>query len=149
MLSKGFMIPLSFASLPVISITFFDKKKRSRKRKEEDEIDVPPDGLSIEDLESLDLDQLQSHSEKMSERGMSPGDPGVITILPGWSFIPCITIALPRKGRFGDSLFDTAEDPGQERNLAGSALEKEMAEKLKNALRACHAPQEQFVRLGL
>jgi archaeal flagellar protein FlaH len=110
MLSKGFMIPLSFASLPVISITFFDKKKRSRKRQEEEEIDVPPDGLSIEDLESLDLDQLQSHSEKMSERGMSPGDPGVITILPGWSFIPCITIALPRKGKFGDSLFDTAED---------------------------------------
>ena len=110
MLSKGLMIPLSFASLPVISITFFDKKKRSRKRQEEEEIDVPPDGLSIEELERLDLDQLQSHSEKLSERGMSPGDPGVITILPGWSFIPCITVSLPRKGKFADPLFDKAED---------------------------------------
>jgi flagellar protein FlaH len=104
------MIPLSFASLPVISITFFDKKNRSRKRKEEDEVDVPPDGLSLEDLESLDLDQLESHSSKTNGHG-SPSDTGmkVITILPGWSFIPSISLSFPAKNRSEPS-FDTAED---------------------------------------
>ena len=108
MLSKGIVIPLSFASLPVISITFFDKKKRSRRHVEEEEVDVPPDGLSIEDLESLDLDELESRSSHLSDEG-SHHDPGVITILPGWSFIPSITIALPPKGVHEPS-FEGAED---------------------------------------
>jgi hypothetical protein len=46
-------------------------------------------------------------------------------------------------------LFDVEDDPGQERNLAGSSLERECAGKLTEAMRACHAPPEQFVRLGL
>ncbi len=109
MLSKGIVIPLSFASLPVISITFFDKKKRSRRREEEDEVDVPPDGLSLEDLENMDLDELESRSSKLSEQS-ERDDPGVITILPGWSFIPSITIALPRKKKDTGPRFAQAED---------------------------------------
>jgi flagellar protein FlaH len=110
MLSKGIMIPLSFASLPVISITFFDKKNKPRKRKEEDDVDVPPDGLSVEDLESLDLDQLESHSSQLSgQESSSDKDPNVITILPGWSFIPSITVSF-RKGKHAEPSFDTAED---------------------------------------
>jgi flagellar protein FlaH len=34
----------------------------------------------------------------------------VITVLPGWSFIPSITIALPRKGKHAEPSFDSAED---------------------------------------
>jgi len=108
MLSKGIVIPLSFANLPVISITFFDKKKRSRRSEREDEVDVPPDGLSIEDLEDLDLDQLESRSSHFSDEG-SHHDPCVITLLPGWSFIPSITIALPHKG-VREPSFEEAED---------------------------------------
>ncbi len=108
MLSKGIVIPLSFANLPVISITFFDKKKRPRRREEEDEIDVPPDGLSLEDLENMDLDELESRSSKLSEES-ERDDPGVITILPGWSFIPSITIALPRKKKDTGPHFAQAE----------------------------------------
>ncbi len=46
-------------------------------------------------------------------------------------------------------LFDVETDPGQTRNLAGSPLERECVRGLTEALRACHAPPEQFVRLGL
>lgn len=46
-------------------------------------------------------------------------------------------------------LFDLQEDPGQERNLAGTPLERDMAARLADAMRGCHAPPEQFVRLGL
>jgi flagellar protein FlaH len=110
MLSKGIVIPLSFASLPVISITFFDKKKRSRRHEEEDEIDVPPDGLSLEDIDKLDLDELESQSSKLSGREPSGDNPGVVTIFPGWSFIPSITIALPQKGNHSEPTFEEAED---------------------------------------
>ncbi len=109
MLSKGFVIPLSFASLPVISITFFDKKKRSRKRVEEDEIDVPPDGLSIEYLENLDLEQLESQSSRMREDCSGNGSDAVI-LIPGWAFFPSISISIPRKGHHAEPSFDTAED---------------------------------------
>jgi archaeal flagellar protein FlaH len=109
MLSKGFVIPLSFASLPVISITFFDKKKRSRRRAEEDEVDVPPDGLSMEYLENLDLEQLESHSSRICDSG-SDNDTNVIIVIPGWAFIPSITVSMPRKGRHAEPSFDTAED---------------------------------------
>ena len=109
MLSKGIVIPLSFASLPVISITFFDKKRMPRRREKEDEVDVPPDGLTLEDLEDLDLDQLESHGTKMSEHDSDQG-PEVITVLPGWSFIPSITIAFPKKGGRDEPSFVEAED---------------------------------------
>lgn len=108
MLSKGFVIPLSFTSFPVISITFFDRKKQSRRRSEEDEVDVPPDGLSTEYLENMDLEQLESHSSKICDAG-SDKDHHVILFIPGWAFIPSITISMPNKGCHEPS-FDTAED---------------------------------------
>ena len=110
MLSKGIVIPLSFASLPVISITFFDKKRRSRKREREDEVDVPADGLSLEDLEKMDLDELDAMSSKITGRESSSDDPKEIIISPGWSFIPSITIALPNKGKRTEPSFEEAED---------------------------------------
>ena len=46
-------------------------------------------------------------------------------------------------------LFDLESDPDQARNLAGSAAEAEFCARLAEAMRSCHAPAEQFVRLGL
>ena len=62
------------------------------------------------------------------------GDP-----LPFWAY-----------GRFrGNQLFDLAEDPDEERNLAGGAAEKDAAEALRAALLELEAPPEQMERLGL
>ncbi len=49
----------------------------------------------------------------------------------------------------GNHLYDTRDDPGETRNLAGSALEAECAARLRAALKAVEAPAEQFTRLGL
>ncbi len=49
----------------------------------------------------------------------------------------------------GNHLYDVLEDPGEEHNLAGSPTEKEMADRLREALREVEAPDDQFVRLGL
>lgn len=110
MLSKGLLIPLSFASLPVISITFFDKKKRSRKPKEEDDVDVPPDGLSVEELERLDLDQLDALGSSVLGDESRSEDAKEITLLPGWSFIPSITISFRRRDKLTEPSFETAEE---------------------------------------
>ena len=53
-------------------------------------------------------------------------------------------------GRFtGNHLFDLRDDPAEERNRAGSARERELAERLREALREVDAPDDQFERLGL
>lgn len=49
----------------------------------------------------------------------------------------------------GNHLYDLDDDPAEERNLAGTALEAEYTEKLRQALREIEAPDSQFVRLGL
>ncbi len=49
----------------------------------------------------------------------------------------------------GNHLFNLSDDPGEERNLAGTAKEKELAEALESALRDLEAPDAQFLRLGL
>jgi arylsulfatase A-like enzyme len=49
----------------------------------------------------------------------------------------------------GSHLFDLLDDPDEEHNLAGSAIEKEAADKLRECLVAVTAPADQFVRLGL
>jgi arylsulfatase A-like enzyme len=49
----------------------------------------------------------------------------------------------------GHHLFDTANDPSEDEERAGSAGEKRMAEMLHHALRQIEAPDEQFKRLGL
>ncbi|HAH08533.1 MAG TPA: sulfatase [Alphaproteobacteria bacterium] len=55
--------------------------------------------------------------------------------------------ALARFG--GHHLYDLAEDPDEQRNLAGDALETTLASRLREALKAIDAPEEQFLRLGL
>ncbi len=49
----------------------------------------------------------------------------------------------------GHYLFDRAEDPGEDRNLAGTALEAQLAEQLRAAMQEIEAPASQFERLGL
>jgi hypothetical protein len=49
----------------------------------------------------------------------------------------------------GNHLFNLSDDPVEERNLAGTAKEKELAEALESALRELEAPDAQFTRLGL
>ncbi|MEJ0041638.1 MAG: sulfatase-like hydrolase/transferase [Rhizomicrobium sp.] len=49
----------------------------------------------------------------------------------------------------GNHLYDLREDPGEENNLAGSGLEKDMAAMLREAMKSIDAPEEQFARLGL
>jgi hypothetical protein len=50
-----------------------------------------------------------------------------------------------------EMLFDRQADPGQDRNLAASdpALAARCRQQLKDELTRLHAPEEQFVRLGL
>lgn len=53
-------------------------------------------------------------------------------------------------GRFsGNHLYDLSDDPNEEQNLAGSRLEKDLADKLRESLKQVEAPDDQFVRLGL
>jgi hypothetical protein len=49
----------------------------------------------------------------------------------------------------GNHLFDVDDDPSEQRNLAGSAREREAIELLVAALDDVDAPNEQRVRLGL
>jgi hypothetical protein len=54
------------------------------------------------------------------------------------------------RGRFdGHHLYDLDVDPTEERNLTGTAAEKDAAELLRECLREVDAPDDQFVRLGL
>jgi arylsulfatase A-like enzyme len=46
-------------------------------------------------------------------------------------------------------LFDLADDPGEEHDLAGTAAERDAAEALRTALLEVEAPDDQLVRLGL
>ena len=46
-------------------------------------------------------------------------------------------------------LFDTRQDEAQEHNLAGTAIEKEYEDKLRQALQEIRAPVEQLQRLKL
>ena len=48
----------------------------------------------------------------------------------------------------GNHLWNLREDPDEERDLAGTASEKQLAEQLYEALRAVEAPDDQFERLG-
>lgn len=49
----------------------------------------------------------------------------------------------------GNRLWNLAEDPHEEHDLAGTAVERQLEEKLREALRAIDAPDDQFQRLGL
>jgi Sulfatase len=59
--------------------------------------------------------------------------------LPFWAYTEFV----------GTLAFDLGEDPGEERNLAGDRLGKELEEMLRVALVEIEAPDDQLVRLGL
>jgi hypothetical protein len=86
-----------------------------------------------------------------------PDDRAVLDHMPG-SNVPVIRQpfrkgdALPywAVGEFsGNHLYDLHNDPAEENNLAGSRAERDMADKLREALKEIEAPSDQFVRLGL
>ena len=49
----------------------------------------------------------------------------------------------------GNHLWNLVDDPDEERDLAGSPLEKDVEEQLRAALLEVSAPDDQLVRLGL
>jgi hypothetical protein len=49
----------------------------------------------------------------------------------------------------GAHLFDLRNDPAETENRAGERAENEMADKLRQALLAVEAPDDQFERLGM
>jgi len=49
----------------------------------------------------------------------------------------------------GNHLYDLANDPNEENNLAGNPLEKDLAAMLREAMTTVEAPPEQLARLGL
>lgn len=59
--------------------------------------------------------------------------------LPFWAY-----------GRFhGHHCYDVDDDPAEEHNLAGTRVETELADRLREALRTVEAPADQLARLGL
>lgn len=54
-----------------------------------------------------------------------------------------------RDRQFDTMLWDTLEDPGQERQIDDTDLERRLADRMAAMMRACDAPAEQYVRLGL
>jgi hypothetical protein len=60
-------------------------------------------------------------------------------MLPFWAY-----------GNFsGNHLYDLRSDPHENENRAGERVERESADRLRQALVAIEAPSDQFVRLGL
>lgn len=84
--------------------------------------------------ERAGLDRMPGSSVPVLRQPFRAGD-----LLPLWAW-----------GEFsGNHLYDLNEDPGEERNLAGTAAERDAADALRAALQAVEAPRDQFARLGL
>jgi len=81
------------------------------------------------------LDFMPGSDVPVIRQPFAPGD-----LLPFWA-------SRPRLGEH--HCFDVDEDPGEERELAGTAVERELLELLRAALDAVEAPREQYERLGL
>lgn len=80
------------------------------------------------------LDRMPGTKVPVIRQPFQPGD-----MLPFWAYT-----------RFtGNHLYRPNHDPTEDENLAGSALEREKADKLRQALIAIEAPDDQFARLGL
>jgi arylsulfatase A-like enzyme len=52
-------------------------------------------------------------------------------------------------GFSGNCVFNLKNDPQEEQNLVGDPIEQQLADRLRQALKATGAPDDQFVRLGL
>ncbi|HXU23929.1 MAG TPA: hypothetical protein VN697_07850, partial [Tepidiformaceae bacterium] len=49
----------------------------------------------------------------------------------------------------GNHLFDLRNDPGEDEDRAGEREERDLADKLRQALQQVEAPEDQFLRLGM
>ena len=80
------------------------------------------------------LDKMPGSQVPVIHQPFDAGDP-----IPFWA-----------RAKFnGHLLFDRVNDPNEDRNFAGSALEAQLAEQLRAALLEIEAPASQFERLGL
>jgi arylsulfatase A-like enzyme len=87
----------------------------------------PPDDRAV-------LDRMPGTRVPVIRQPFQEGD-----FLPYWAY-----------GNFsGNHLYDLHNDPLEEENRKDTPLEKELAERLREALREVHAPDDQLVRLGL
>ena len=80
------------------------------------------------------LDRMPGSSIPVIRQPFREGD-----MLPFWS------LGVPP----GSHLWRVSEDPGEEHDLAGTALEKQLEERLRAELLAIEAPSDQLERLGL
>jgi arylsulfatase A-like enzyme len=80
------------------------------------------------------LDKMPGSEVPVIRQPFREGD-----MLPFWAF-----------GQFrGSELYDLADDPHEERNLAGTGAERAAADLLRDALEEIEAPGDHFSRLGL
>jgi arylsulfatase A-like enzyme len=88
----------------------------------------PPDDRAV-------LDRMPGSKVPVIRQPFREGD-----MLPYWALV----------GAFeGSELYDLADDPDEDRNLASTAQGKVAADLLRDALTEIEAPSEQFERLGL
>jgi len=80
------------------------------------------------------LDRMPGSSVPVIRQPFGAHDP-----LPFWAWGPFD----------GNHCWDLADDPAEERDLAGTAVERRLADALRAALEAVEAPPDQLVRLGL
>ena len=80
------------------------------------------------------LDNMPGSKIPVIRQPFADGD-----LLPFWAY-----------GRFsGNHLFDLKNDPAEDENRAGEQREREAADRLREAMKAIEAPDDQFARLGL
>jgi len=80
------------------------------------------------------LDHMPGSTVPVMRQPFREGD-----LLPYWAFGSCT----------GHHLFDLHNDPREEENLIGTALESRLADRLRDVLQEIEAPDDQFIRLGL
>jgi len=80
------------------------------------------------------LDRMPGSDVPVIRQPLAAGD-----VLPYWAL-----------GEFsGNHLYNLRNDPSEEQNLAGTQAEKDLADRLREALKQVEAPDDQFIRLGL
>jgi arylsulfatase A-like enzyme len=84
--------------------------------------------------ERATLDRMPGSKVPVLRQPFRQGD-----LLPYWA------LGVPSRSE----LYDLAEDPEEQRDLSGTPLERDAAEKLRAALREVEAPDDQLARLGL
>jgi len=81
------------------------------------------------------LDHMPGSTVPVIRQPFAAGDP-----VPYWAAMNTFT---------GSHLFAIDDDPHEEHNLVGTALEKELVDLLRAALDEVEAPGDQYERLGL